>query len=527
MQISKINRAKTSLFSTIGNRLSYQQNSLQKYIETPFSLENFEKQIKLKTKNYSKDNRRVLVEVVEKNFQNISITAKQKNNIESLKNESTFTITTGHQLSLFTGPLYFIYKILHVIKLTEELKLKYTNNNFVPVFWLASEDHDYEEIKTAHLFGKSINWETNQNGAVGRFLLDDFQKVHDDFLAFFGNAKYDEVKKIIEKYKGENLSKATFNLVHELFKDYGLIIIDGDQIELKKMLIPVLQEELKSSFSFHAVSNTNLELEKENIKLQVHPREINLFYLQDQKRDRVILNEDKQFIIDSKSFSLDQLLKLIEEQPQNFSPNVVLRPVYQETILPNLCYVGGAGEIAYWLQLKGVFDELQLTYPMIQVRNSLMNIDGGTLKKIEQLQFEINDFFNDVSILKKKYIQKNQDRDIDFTKLESLVREFENELISVSTKVDVSLKEYALAESVKLKKQLESIEGKIFKTEKQKHEIALKQIEGIYEKLFPNSGLQERKTNFFQLCSDGNVYDKLKNIYDCIEPFENDLIIYN
>jgi uncharacterized protein YllA (UPF0747 family) len=202
-----------------------------------------------------------------------------------------------------------------------------------------------------------------------------------------------------------------------------------------------------------------------------------------------------------------------------------MRPVYQETVLPNLCYVGGAGEISYWLQLKGVFNELGLPYPMIQVRNSLIWIDGVNAKKIAKIDLKLEELFEASVHLKKKFLEDNAEEDVDFSIIEEHFDSLRTELLDKISKVDSNLDKYAQAELVRMEKQLISIREKLLKSVKSKHENALITIDQIKNKLFPNGGLQERSMNFFNLCASGDVEGRLDYLYSVLDPFEQDLIV--
>jgi bacillithiol biosynthesis cysteine-adding enzyme BshC len=505
--------------------LTYHQNSLEKYIQTPFSNQAFIDQINLKKENYSSQNRTVLYEAIKLQYSGVEISNIVETNIELLKDTNTFTITTGHQLSIFTGPIYFIYKILQVIKLTKNLKEKHPEFNFVPVFWLASEDHDFEEIQTVNLFNKSLKWETNQKGPVGRFDFESFKQVIIEFKELF-KVEDSEVNNLLKKYDGLTLGEATFLFINELFKDFGLVQIDGDNVLLKRQFSSILKSEIETSFSFNAVQSTNEQLLKDDLKLQVHPREINLFYIENNLRERIQIVENKFFIEGKGAFTKTELLNELECSPDKFSPNVILRPLYQESVLPNLCYIGGGGEISYWLQLKGVFDSAKVVYPLIQVRNSLLFIDSSTEKKISNLGLSYLDLFKNSNDLKKQYVLRNSSQELDFFELEKLVKVFELNLKELTKNLNLGLESYAESEITRFSKQIEGIEQKMIKAEKSKHEQSLNQIDQLKAKLFPGNGIQERTMNFFQLCADGKVYEHLNLIYEVIEPFENDLIIY-
>ncbi len=518
-------RQLTGLFTDQQNQLAYNQEQVLPFICQTFSVAHYEKQIDLKEANYTKENRARLVEVLKRNYSNTFVSNAQKINLELLEKSSTFTITTGHQLSIFTGPIYFIYKILHVIRSAEELNKTYPENHFVPVFWMASEDHDFEEIQSVEVFNRQMTWDSAQNGPVGRFSLEGLDDLKKEIAGFFENQPESEIQAIFDTYNGANLAEATFKLVNKLFADYGLIVLDGDQRELKKAMIPLVEKELKEQFSYHAVHKTNEQIRKEGLKLQVNAREINLFYIEDQVRER-ILHLDEEFFIEGKGkFSLDELLKLLYEKPECFSPNVILRPVYQEMILPNLCYVGGVGEISYWLQLKGVFDALELVYPMIQVRSSILWVDTVTSKRLDKAEIVLEDLFKDSSDVKKQYLTENASEEIDFEKIDSQFEELRIALIDKIDAIDPNLDKYALAETVKMQKQLESIKEKLTRSVKQRHDAGLKAIDQIFDKLFPNGGMQERTMNLISMCADGKVTSKIHQLHSVIDPFDPDFVI--
>lgn len=529
MQTVQIHRKVTNLFSLQQLDLTYNQNRFIPFINTAFSLDAFEDIIEEKKKNYSSDTRFTLVNVLEKQYNEILLkdsTSKVVENIRLLKEATTFTITTGHQLAAFTGPLYFIYKILHVVKQCEELKTTYPDQNFVPIYWMASEDHDYEEIKSFSIFNRTLTWETHQSGSVGRFSMKDWEVVKDKMHELFQNHPTSEIHSLIDSLEGENYAQAFRNFVHTLVGNFGVVIIDGDDRELKRLFIPIIQKELKEQFSIQAVEQTNAELEREGAKIQITPREINLFYIENGLRERIQKFGDKFEIEGKGTFSLEDLLKMLDETPECFSPNVVLRPVYQEVVLPNLCYVGGLGEMSYWLQLKRVFDAVSIQYPLILVRNSVCWIDASTSEKMEKLSLSIDQLFLDTDLLKKRFVEQNSQDELDFTRLDERIELLKNEVIETVKSVDVNLETYAIAETVRLDKQLDALKDKLYRQSKSKHEKALKMIDQIKEKLFPNGGLQERSLNFFHLCPDGNYSDKLTFIKNNLHPFSGDFLIF-
>lgn len=525
MQKITFNRKITGQFTAHQLNLAYNQEELLPFISQSFSKENILQQLLLKQKNYSAEMRQMLVKELTLTYSAHPHTEQVTASIEALKESTAFTVTTGHQLSLFTGPIYFIYKIIHTIRLAEELRTSYPEYNFIPVFWMASEDHDFEEIQTVELFGKKITWENEQQGAVGRFTLDGMDALKQEVVSFFQHQPQEELLELLETYSGKNLGEATFRLVNQLFGKYGLIVLDGDNATYKSAFAPTLEKELTEQFSFKAVQATNAQLEQRAIKLQLTPREINLFYLDEQKRER-IKAENEQFLIEGKgAYTLEELLKQVRTNPAAFSPNVVLRPVFQETILPNLCYVGGVGEISYWLQLKGVFDALSLTYPLVQARTSVLWIDAATTKKMEKLNLEVEQLFSDPAQVKKDYLKQNATAEIDFSAIDQNLQNLKDSLVNKLIAVDPSLEKYAYAEAVKLEKHVESLKEKMVKATKQRHENTFKAIDSIYARLFPNGGLQERSLNLFTLCANGQIAEKIELLHQTIDPFDPDFVV--
>lgn len=524
MQVFRFHRSQLSDFDDQHINLVYNQDMYIPFIHRAFSLENAMKQVEEKSDNYSMD-RKKLVEALDRQYGGVQSFPEVERNRELLLSDRTFTVTTGHQLSLFTGPLYFAIKILHVIKLAEQLKSIYPEYNFVPVFWMATEDHDFEEVQSTSVFGKSVKWETTQKGPVGRFQLDGFEEAKEEIRAFFSRHPESEVMELLKIYSGENYAVATRKLVNALFGDRGLVVVDGDDKILKSFFEPVVRRELETEFSHAAIMQTSEQLKKEGGKIQVTPREINLFYIQDGVRSRIVREDDHFMIEEVGRFSKSELEKELSKFPERFSPNVALRPLYQEMILPNITYVGGAGEIGYWLQLKSVFDAAGVTYPMIQIRNSLAWLDGATYKKMQKIDMVLEDVFKSTDLLKREYIEEHASEEIDTRHIEEKSKELAALLTETLLQMDPSNEAYAAAEVKRLEKQIDSIQQKLMRQSKSNHEQAMKNIEFVKEKLFPGGGLQERVINFFSFCPDGMYRKRLDKLYASLNVEQNDFIV--
>jgi bacillithiol biosynthesis cysteine-adding enzyme BshC len=522
MKASYIPRNQTNLFTEQQLMLSENQYQLTEFIGLPFSKEAFLKQIQIKSENYNQVNRTLIHKVLKSKYEGLCNNAKSLENIENLLGNDCYTVVTGHQLCLFTGPIYFVYKILHVIKQCEELNKIYPQNRFVPVYWMASEDHDFDEIKSISIFGKTLNWESNQSGAVGRMNISGIPEILDGFKDFFN--REGEIENLIQEFKGKTYGEAFFRYIHSMFAEYGLVIIDGDEREFKQAFAPLMKNEIQTSCSFKAVSLVNQRLEKRKFKIQVNPREVNLFYLTDCKRERIIRNS-KKFIVGENELSEKEIIDLLDLEPESFSPNVILRPLYQEFLLPNLCYVGGVGELSYWLQLKGIFEVSEIPYPLIQPRTSALWVDSASKQKMEKLNLCIIDLFKSLNELKKQILLSNESENLNFELIDFQFNQFKTDFLEKTIRIDASFKSRVGAEFAKIEKQIENLKDQLEKSVKSKHEKSLLRVEQIKYKLFPNNSFQERSINFFQLCSDGNFSEKLREISNKMEVFNSDFLI--
>ena len=241
----------------------------------------------------------------------------------------------------------------------------------------------------------------------------EFEKCVSDFP--YGN----EIIKIFrECYLNSNdLSNATRKLVNILFAKYGLIIIDANNKNLKSLFRDLIKKELNEKFIFNESKKSIKRLNELKYNLQANPREINLFYIHDKKRERIIEKGNLfQTSNGSKKWNLEEIQDDVNLNPEKFSPNVLFRPIFQEFILPNICYVGGPAEVAYWLELKSVFESLNLTFPLILNRNSGLLLEKKQIDKLNKLNVSIEEIFLPKKQLKENLVRKYSKLKLDFTK---------------------------------------------------------------------------------------------------------------
>ena len=487
------------------------------------TLDNFKLQLEEKQRNYPLASRTVLANALEQQYKSLEPYIITQQNIGLLKQPNTFTITTGHQLNLFTGPLYFLYKIVSVINLTKELKATYPDYNFVPIYWMATEDHDFEEINYFNFKNKKIKWPRESTGPVGRLSNEGLDAVLSAFSKELGqgnNAKW--LTDLFEAayLKHDNLADATRFLANKIFGKQGLVIVDGDDASLKQLFVPYVKEELINQTSHQKVAEATELLKEYNI--QVNPREINLFYIEDTIRERIIF-EDGVYKVNNTamSYSKSEILSLLEAHPERFSPNVIMRPLYQEVILPNLCYIGGGGELAYWLELRSFFSSANVTFPILLLRNSVLLATQKQAEKLDKLQLSWADVFSKQQNLLNKKVQEFSEFKLDFTEQkEFLKRQFET-LEAIATKTDASFTGAVKAQQTKQLKGLENLEKKLLRAEKRNHDSQLERIALLQNELFPGLSLQERKANFseFYLDFDGRL---LQELFSQLKPLNQE-----
>ena len=490
---------KTNFFSKlfldyVNDAQNTKLNSFYAYEPSAAGIQNF-----IDTNAYTNLNRNLLVSELHKQNNDITLSESTKKNINKLTDKNTYTVTTGHQLCLATGPTYFIYKIISCINLCETLNTQNTGKHFVPVYWMASEDHDFEEINHINLFNKKIAWKTEQKGKVGAFTLDGIDSFLAEIKQALGESEQGEKLNALlnNTYSRNNLAHATRYLVNELFGKYGLVVLDGDSKALKQEFIAEIKQDIFENTAYKNVATSNQKLKEQGYDAQVTPREINIFYANKNVRERIVKENNAFRVLNTDiSFSKEEIGNLIDTETEKFSPNVVLRPMYQQKILPNAVYVGGPGELAYWLQYRLMFDEARLAFPVLMPRNFIFYLDKNLQQKMQKLNLSTQDFFTEKDKLVKSYALSQQPFSLE--KEKENLKILYNHVRAEISKVDKTLEATSEAELQKNLKSLEMLEQKGVRSIKQKNEQAINQIETTYTRLFPNDVPQERFENFLR-----------------------------
>ncbi|WP_298896580.1 bacillithiol biosynthesis cysteine-adding enzyme BshC [uncultured Psychroserpens sp.] len=520
----------TNYFSSLICDYLDEKSQLKSFYNRFPKLENFKDQIAEKQESFNSETRTILVQSLKKQYGSVTISEATLQHIEALSDRNTFTITTGHQLNLFTGPLYFFYKIVSTINLCKELKAAYPEQHFVPIYWMATEDHDFEEINYFNFRGQKVHWNREASGAVGELQLDGLDQVFEVFASQLNSTtNAQELKELFQNayLEHQNLTDAMRYLVNTLFGSYGLVIVDGNDRDLKRLFVPYIKRELVDQTSFEMVSQANEKLNDldGNYKIQVNPRPINLFYINKGVRERIIETEDRYQVLNTDiNWSKDELLEHLDDSPERFSPNVILRPLYQEVILPNLCYIGGGGELAYWLQLRSNFEKYDIAFPMLLLRNSVLLFTDKQKDKLEKLNISVKDLFLTQHDLKTKVTEQISEVDINFSSQKAYLKQQFEELYKLSEQTDKSFKGAVAAQERKQIKGLEHLEKRLLKAQKRKMSDHLNRITEIQDILFPSQSLQERNMNFSEFYLDHGS-SLIQKLIQELKPLKGEFLV--
>jgi len=487
----------TGFFSTIITDYLQQKKDITPFYKHHVDMGGVKAAIEERKKTTS--HRNTLVAELEKQYALLQTSELVQHNIRLLADDTTFTITTAHQPVIFTGTLYFIYKIVHVIKLAASFKEQLPQYNFLPVFYMGSEDADLDELGSIWLNNEKIVWDTQQTGAVGRMKTTGLEKIIARIEGELSVQPYG--KELLQLVKdcyinSPDIQTATFKLIDALFARFGLVVLIPDNPGLKKLLLPVFEDDLFNQTAA-GIAEKTIEALAAHYKVQANPRAINLFYLKGDIRERFEKEGDGWRVVNTDiRFTPKTLLQEMHEHPERFSPNVILRGLFQETILPNILFVGGGGELAYWLELKNIFEHYKVPYPVLVLRNSFLIVEKKWQDKIKRLGFGVADFFKPEQQLLTALVTHNKTGALKLEDELEDVKKFYGQLKIKAGAIDTTLEQHIEALRAKATRPLYELEKKMLRAEKRKYKDQSGQIHAVKSALFPQHGLQERIENF-------------------------------
>lgn len=505
--------------------LQYLHNDpiFQKYQSFSSDLNGIKEAILEKKSNYK--NRKSFIHAIKIQHKDIQHSAVIQS-IRDLEQDNCYSVTSAHQPCLFGGPAFFIYKISSTINLASKLNTEFPEHKFVPIFYLGCEDHDFEEINHLNLFNNKIVWTKDAKGACGRLSNEGLEEVKNTILSLFENQP--EKKALIEKLltppiEEHNYKLAMRSFIYSLFADFGLVVVDPDDTALKRLMISIFKDELLNQRSEKILDNTIKQLEKDKIKVQARGRDINLFYLINNVRERILHKDGKYTVLNTEyQFTREEMMNEVESFPERFSPNVIIRPLYQESILPNVAFIGGGGEVAYWTELRDIFNYYGVTYPPIFRRNSVTVIDKGLASKMKKIGMSTSDLSLSLEEIESNYLKSNSEV-LDFIDFKNTINK---EFDVVSEKVmryDSNLIGKLNADKILFVEKINDWEKKLNKQIKLKHENGLNQLKNLYQRAFPNLGLQERyESSLYVLTTFG--LEIIPFLVESLDPIDRNFI---
>ncbi|HZM85155.1 MAG TPA: bacillithiol biosynthesis cysteine-adding enzyme BshC [Blastocatellia bacterium] len=462
--------------------------------------------------------------------------------IDMLRRPGAVAIVTGQQAGLFTGPLYTIHKALTVIRLSACLRDQ--GVDAVPVFWVASEDHDYEEVNHSRVVDREgrlnlVQYEASghkPDEPVGRVTLcEGIAETIDQLVAQLASSEFTPAleRDLRDSYaEGVGFAEAFSRLMARLFGEYGVVLFDPLDEELKQVAAPLYSDAIrKSSEIAEALVARSRELEESGYHAQIHVSEdmVPLFIMDDGRRAALTHNNGR-FVVkgSERSFSDDELAELAARCPSCFSPNVTLRPVVQDYLLPTAAYIGGPAEIAYFAQLRAVYATLGRQEPCVLPRASFTIVEGRHQKTMKKYGLELKDFFEGLHPAVTKVVEQSLDRGAAdaFTETERALAEYLDKLSDALQKTDPTLSDPLKRAREKITYQLEHLRTRFIHSSAHRDETAYRQVERAFTTLFPNKNLQERELNVYYFLSRYGPA-LIQELYDAVElGFSNHKLVY-
>ena len=457
--------------------------------------------------------RELLVDCLSKDYDFIPLDEREENkvwkNIQALLSPDSFTVTTGQQIHIFLGPMYVPHKVFSMLKTVHNLNGKYHDKNIIPVFWMATEDHDLAEINHVTLWNKTFTWNAPEGGMVGELACESLASLVDEIIDGF---RLDDAKlELLEVFKTHythslTLAEATRKILHHFFGAYGVVVLDANNAQFKQSFAAVMTKELQDGFVYEAIQTQNNLLKEEGYVRQISPKDTSLFFIDEERnRQRIDRVSATEFVLypSGKKWLKADLLEVLKSNPERFSPNVAMRPLFQETILPNLAYVGGAGELAYWLQLPLVFEKASISFPALLLRDTQVFIKQKIWNQWEGLGLEYELLLATENLFQEKinslFIggEKRLMHEQEFEKVLQGVTDYTFELDPSQVK---PFKQITKQWRNQLKIHFDSLQEKAKEKEAQNIQKLIK----LREQVYLNGSFQERKMPFLAYLLDGN-----------------------
>ncbi|TVR18071.1 MAG: bacillithiol biosynthesis cysteine-adding enzyme BshC [Balneolaceae bacterium] len=430
--------------------------------------------------------------------------------IQKLSTDDAVAVVTGQQLTLFGGPLFTVFKILTAIKTAAHIEQTY-GKPAVPVFWLADEDHDYEEIATAGVFDRdeliqiSLKSTLDEFPRVGEIVFDDqISALKEELKSVLYETDFsDDLWTLLDDcyHSGSTIRDSFGKLILRLFSKHGVILGGSNSKQAKELTRDALKKSVSHSDQLYdSLNKVSSKLFEAGFHTQVHVQESNLFWIDDDGVRRKIHAEGDNWFSEGsvKSLHTGALLNLIENSPEKFSPNVFLRPILQNFLLPGAVYVAGPGEVAYYAQMKDFYREFGLSMPIIMPRFSATMVESAIDRVLPKLPFSLEEYSKRIEDLESEYINSSDAADPEpiFKTWKKEFEQISRPRIDEISAIDQSLKGTSEKVRANLLTELDKLKGKVYRSLKEQDKVQLERIRKVKSQLFPGGNLQEREILF-------------------------------
>jgi bacillithiol synthase len=487
--------------------------------------------------------RALLPEIIQKQYHEHKISRQTQQNIDLLASPKTIAIVTGQQLGIFGGPLYTIYKTITAIKLCHFLKENFDDFNFVPVFWLEGDDHDYDEVRTFSVLNNengllTLNYDDGlgeelNRGSIGHLKFNEnLNTVFESLTGFLRESEFkasliDFLKTI---YQPDKSFLETFReLMVNLFDEYGLVVFNPLDQAAKKLLIPVFKKAIED-YATQSLSLVERSAELEEVyHAQVKVKAINMFYMDEKERLLIEPTDSGELRLKGKrkKFTFEEILHQIETNPENFSPNVLLRPICQDYLFQTGFYIAGPGEISYFAQVNPLYESYDLEEPFIYPRSSATIVEQGVNNVLKKQNLTYLDIFTDENELIQKVVSASSDINLDelFQKSSEELGIMFSQISEKLKTIDKTLLDLSEKSKQRIEQTLDYLKNKASEAEKRKYDTSIRQLTKVRNILFPNGNLQEREINFIYFVNKYGM-DFLKWLYNELEinKFEHQML---
>lgn len=461
-------------------------------------------------------------------------------NIHRLRDDNSLAVVTGQQLGLYGGPIYTVLKAIGTIHTARKMEKRF-NRPVIPVFWLADEDHDYDEVRNLHLLQNDelkrfeLPAKTNHLSPVADLTLpDELEQVRTAVQeALHKTEFFDDLWDLLDQCftPGNTFLDAFGQWMAALFSKQGLVLAGSNHREVKQLTGACLKRSIAQADEIRQQLEEQSQALGQHFHQQVHLYDSNLFYLDPELgRMKINRNGNGWKTDNGKNWQTDELIEAIDSKPEYFSPNVFLRPLVQDVLLPTLGYVAGPGEIAYYGQMKKMYPCFDLQMPIIFPRLSATIIEPAIARIKDELPFRFHEYDQRIEDLESAYVEKTSSTDI-----RALFAEWKKEIEQIAEQrkeqiagIDATLEASAEKTTALYFNELDRLSTKVYRAVKKQDEIQLKRIRRIQNHLFPENELQERvlSTIFYMNIYGVDIWDKVLDLLDEDEAFDQHKLVY-